>query len=74
MQAVYFRMELSRDQVLSYYQGMARKVVVTATDGRRVQFPAEHLRPFVAANGVHGLFEMILSDEHRLIELRRLRE
>ncbi len=74
MQAVYFRMELSRDQVLSYYQGMARKVVVTATDGRRVQFPAEHLRPFVAANGVHGLFKMLLSDEHRLIELQRIRD
>ncbi len=72
MQAIQFHLDLSRDQILSYYRGAARKVMVTATDGRRVQFPAEALRPFVTADGVRGLFEMRLSDRHKLIDLRRV--
>ena len=73
MQTVRFYLSLTQEQILSYYQGSARWVVVTATDGRRVRFPAENLRPFVMEDGVSGWFEMRLSEKHKLIDLRRLK-
>ena len=72
MQIVRFYLSLEREQILAYYQGAARQVVVTATDGRRIQFPVENLRPYVAADGIHGWFEMRLSEQHKLIDLRRV--
>jgi hypothetical protein len=72
VQSVRFRLDLSRAQVLAYYRGAARQVIATAMDGRRVRFPAEQLRPFVAGDGVHGLFEMRFGEDHRLIDLRRI--
>ncbi len=72
VQVVHFHLNLSREKIMAYYQGVARQVVVTATDGRKIQFPAENLRPFVAVDGVHGLFEMRLSDKHKLIDLQRI--
>jgi len=72
MQRIRFRLDLTSEQVLAHYQGAVRQIQVIATDGRRVRFPAENLRPFVATDGVHGLFEMSLAKDHRLIALRRV--
>ena len=72
MQTVYFRLSLTAEQIRSYYEGVARQVVVRASDGRRVQFPAQWLRRFVTLEGVHGLFEMRFGDDHKLIDFRRV--
>jgi hypothetical protein len=72
MQTVYFRLSLTAEQIRSYYEGVARQVVVRASDGRRVQFPAQWLRRFVTMNGVNGLFEMRFGDDHKLIDFRRV--
>ena len=73
LQTVRFHLRLTQEQILSYYQGSARWVMVTATDGRRVRFPAESLRQFVTEDGVNGWFEMRLSETHKLLDLRRLK-
>ncbi|HRX70910.1 MAG: DUF2835 domain-containing protein [Gammaproteobacteria bacterium] len=72
MQTVYFHLSLTAEQIRSYYEGVARQVVVRASDGRRVQFPAQWLRRFVTLEGVHGLFEMRFGDDHKLIDFRRV--
>lgn len=72
METVRFYLHLSAEQMQSYYQGFARNVVVRASDGRRIQFPAQWLRRFVMADGVHGLFEMRFGDNRKLIDLRRI--
>jgi hypothetical protein len=71
-QRVRFRLSLSAEQVLAHYRGAARQVSVVATDGRRVQFPAASLRPFVSPEGVHGLFELRFGPEHKLQGLERI--
>jgi hypothetical protein len=47
METVRFRLNLSAEKMLAYYQGAAQQVIARASDGRRVQFPAQWLRRFV---------------------------
>lgn len=72
MDTVRFRLTLTAEQIRSYYEGVARQVVVRANDGRRIQFPAQWLRRFVTLDGVSGLFEMRFGDDRKLIDLRRI--
>ena len=68
-----FNMNIPAEQVLSYYKGAARQVSVVAQDGRRIEFPAEKLRPFMDHWGVRGLFELEFDEQHRFIALHRVR-
>ncbi len=72
METIRFRLSLSAERMLAYYQGAAQQVSVQTGDGRRVQFPAQWLRRFVTAAGVTGLFEMRFGADHKLIDLRRI--
>ncbi len=72
MNQVRFFLDIPAHDYLTYYQGRARRVVVTALDGRRVQFPAERLRPFVTEAGVHGEFVLSFDDENRFAALERV--
>lgn len=67
-----FSLDISSEAYLNYYQGRARTVIVQAEDGRRVQFPADALRPYVTRAGIQGRFELVTDAGHKLIELRRL--
>ena len=69
---IRFSLDISSEDYLRYYRGSAHSVVVRAEDGRKVRFPASNLRPFVTREGVHGRFELLLDEENRLQELRRL--
>jgi len=71
MPTIHFSLYLSNDRYLAHYQGHARKVSVTDDDGRRIEFPAEHLRPFLTHEGIHGRFEIEFDQQHRFIALRR---
>lgn len=44
------------DEYLRVYQGSAKLVSALATDGRRVQFPANILQKMVTHEGVYGRF------------------
>ena len=64
-----FRLDLSYDDYLAYYQGVARAVRVRSLDGRVVEFPASALRSFVTHDGVHGVFELTFDAAHKFISL-----
>ena len=67
-----FWIDLSADVYLHYYQGRARAVIVMAEDGRRIQFPAGRLRPFLLKDGIHGQFEITLDENNKLMGIQRL--
>jgi len=67
-----FRMAISAEEASRYYQGTARFVVVTAENGQKIQFPAQHIRPFITQLGVNGLFSIQFNDENKLISLKRI--
>jgi hypothetical protein len=69
---IRFSLNISAERYLSVYQGQASTVSVVAEDGRRVQFPAQALRPFVTRNGIQGRFQLLIDENNRLQGLERL--
>jgi hypothetical protein len=67
-----FRLNLSAEHYLRFYRGQASRVSVIAEDGRRIEFPAIALRPFVTALGVRGDFQLIVDADNRLLRLERI--
>ena len=72
MREFYFSLSITADELMRYYRGSAQQVVARAQDGRCVQFPASALRPFVTHEGVRGEFCLVVDDNNRLVELRRI--
>lgn len=71
-QYIRFSLNISSEAFLRHYQGIASVVVVRADDGRRVQIPANTLRPFVSQQGIVGWFELELDQDNKLIKLIKL--
>lgn len=67
-----FSLDISREEALRYYQGSAISVVVSAENGQRLQFPAEHIRPFIDQKGVQGIFSISFDNDNKLTEIKRL--
>ncbi len=69
---IRFRLAISADDYLAFYQGSAQEVVARSDDNRVVRFPADAVRKFVTRSGIHGHFEMTFDQNHKLIEIRQL--
>jgi len=72
MAELYFSLNVSREQALRYYQGTAHTVIVTASNGQKLQFPATHIRPFISQNGIQGRFSIQFDSDHKLLGLKRI--
>lgn len=59
-QYIRFKLDLSYDQYLAVYQGVAKTVVTIADDGRRIVFPAGNIQRYLTKSGIQGYFEMEL--------------
>lgn len=70
--ALHFYLNIGREQALRYYQGTARVVIVSTSDGQKLQFPAEHIRPFIDQNGISGQFSIEFDNNNKLIGLKRI--
>ena len=67
-----FRLSISAEKYLAFYEGVAQEVVVTLANGQNLQFPAEILRPFVAREGVYGTFVLRVSGQNKLLGIDRI--
>ncbi|WP_438970101.1 DUF2835 domain-containing protein [Methylophaga sp.] len=72
MTELRFRLHLSRDVALRYYRGLAATVVVRAETGQTLSFPAHHIRPFVDAAGVNGLFKISFDSNNKMQSIKRI--
>lgn len=72
MHNVRFYLAIPADRYLAYYQGRVRYVITTSFDGRRVQFPASILRPFLTHEGVYGEFVLRYDQNRKLIGLDKV--
>ena len=72
MHEIRFRLNMSSQKFLAYYRGAVSVVEATAEDGRKVQFPANVLRPFVTHDGVSGLFALVHDEQNRFVEMKRV--
>ncbi|MDT8372283.1 MAG: DUF2835 family protein [Gammaproteobacteria bacterium] len=69
---VRFRLNIPREQAMRYYNGTVRFVIVHAENGQRIQFPAQHIRPFITQSGVQGIFSISFDDHHKMIGVERV--
>lgn len=71
-QSVRFNLSVPSETFLRVYQGVAKNITVRADNGQVIQFPAQHIKPFLTHAGIHGCFEMTFSPEHKFINIKRL--
>ena len=71
-QQFYFSLHIDQQQMIRYYQGSATTVQVMSECGRKLQFPAMRLRPFLAQNGISGRFLLTVDAANRFIKLQKI--
>ena len=67
-----FSLRLNQAQLMRYYQGSASAIQVTSHCGRRLQFPASRLRPFMTHTGIEGSFVLTIDTENRFVDLKKI--
>jgi len=67
-----FSLNISPTDILRYYQGSAKNLVVTLDNGQRVQLPLINFRPFITDLGLKGQFEVVFTEEFKLVSLKLL--
>lgn len=72
MPVITFRLNISADDYLRYYQGQAHSVVAVGEDGRRVRLPALKFRPFLDRTGIHGRFRLEFDQNFKFVSLSRI--
>ncbi|KZN30873.1 DUF2835 domain-containing protein [Pseudoalteromonas luteoviolacea] len=72
MQEYYFYLKLTHEQCLAYYEGEVEHIQVIEDGGKRIRFPAQHIRRFVSTIGVSGRFRLQLDDNNRFIALEKV--
>jgi len=72
-QRIIFHLAISAQAFLAVYKGHAKNISTLAIDGRRLEFSAEKIKPFLTRDGIYGTFEMELGEGHKFIAVRRLR-
>lgn len=65
-------LNISPQKLIHYYEGTVSSVVANTTDGRTIRFPANILRSVVQADGVHGIFELVLDENHKFVSIKRI--
>ncbi|MBQ0724240.1 MAG: DUF2835 domain-containing protein [Cycloclasticus sp.] len=71
-QSLVFKLAIPAEKYLSVYKGHAKTISTIANDGRRVEFSAEKVRPFLTHDGVYGTFEMHISAEKKFLSIKKL--
>jgi len=66
-----FSIKIAPEEIKKYYQGSARNVVARASNGLKIQFPANLLLPYVAHNGVCGHFVLTYDENGKVESLLR---
>ena len=72
MQQIIVDVDISPDEWIKLYQGVATDVHTTARDGRSVRFPARILSRFFLNDGVRGSFRIVFDDSGKFTSIERL--
>ncbi|WP_439134453.1 DUF2835 domain-containing protein [Pseudomaricurvus sp.] len=72
MPTLVVNLVIAPDEYQRMYSGAARHVSTVSVDGRKVQFPANILRPYVTRGGIRGRFMIRFSSDNRFESIQRL--
>ena len=65
-----FSLSIDRDTLLSVYQGAVKRIRVRTDEGMVVD--ANHLKEFTSEDGIHGIFELLTTQENKFVKIQRL--
>ena len=63
---------ITSEEFMKLYEGSAKNANGVARDGRRIQFPANILRPFLMHTGISGSFEIEFDEQMKFTSIRRI--
>ena len=64
-------LRISAREYLLLYKGVARNVMATSVDGRRVRFPAKILQRFVTREGINGCFLIYFTHDGKFSHIEK---
>jgi len=67
-------LSITADAYRRLYSGDARNILAHDQEGRKIQFPALSLRPFVSHEGIRGTFIIRVNDQNKLAGIRRVED
>ena len=68
----YIQLDISTQEFQNYYSNNINSVIAMSHDGRKVQFPANLLQPFVSHAGIQGKFKLIVSDNSKFKSISKI--
>ena len=68
-----FNLNLSAEEYLQYYEGVAKAIQVRSFCGKLIQFPADKMREFVLKDGIQGTFLMRLDSNNKFMSVKKIR-
>jgi hypothetical protein len=74
MNEIHFILNISVNEYMAYYQGVAKAVYVTSLDGRSLQFPAHVLRSHITQEGIRGVFLLEYDDNNKFKGIKKVQE
>ena len=72
--SVEFGLSISGDEYLKYYRGQVKWVVAISSEGLKVKFPANLLKPYITRNGIDGRFILKYLSNGKAVSLTQLSE
>ncbi len=72
MPSVQFSLNIEASEIKKYYSGQAKNIIVTGSNGLKIQFPANLILPYVAHNGVSGNFILKYDGNGKAQSLQRI--
>ena len=67
-----FSLALSKDDLLSIYQGVIKKVRVRTDKGLVLELDANHLKKFTTQEGISGNFELATTQDNKFVEIKKI--
>jgi len=64
-----FHLRITPEKYLDYYRGRVTQVIVRASTGQTIQFPASLLQKFVTPEGINGKFVLTSDDRNKIVGL-----
>lgn len=72
MRSIIVPLRILPDEFQRLYEGNVKDVSARSSDGLRVRFPANILRPFVTHAGVSGTFAIHFGDDNRFHSIEKI--
>jgi hypothetical protein len=72
MREYRFSLDMPYSELIPFYEGHIRDLIVTTWGGTRVRIAFHHFRPHIGHDGLHGRFAIILDENNRLLQIGRI--